>query len=64
MTSYEPWAMYEATDVMAAMDLPEAKTTPAKPLSDPELWVEQHGDYLFRYPPVRLRDPARAEDML
>jgi len=28
MTSYEPWAMYEATDVMAAMDLPEAKSTP------------------------------------
>lgn len=31
-------------------------------LSDPERWVEDHGDYLFRYAIARLRDPARAED--
>jgi RNA polymerase sigma-70 factor (ECF subfamily) len=33
-------------------------------LSDPEQWVEQHGDYLFRYALARLRDPSRAEDMV
>lgn len=31
-------------------------------LSDPEQWVELHGDYLFKYALLRLRDPARAED--
>lgn len=31
-------------------------------LSDPERWVEEHGDYLFRYALGRLRDPAKAED--
>jgi len=33
-------------------------------LSDPERWVEEHGDYLFKYALSRLRDPARAEDMV
>ncbi len=31
-------------------------------LSDPERWVEEHGDYLFKFALMRLRDPARAED--
>jgi len=31
-------------------------------LSDPERWVEEHGDYLFKYAMIRLRDPAKAED--
>ena len=35
---------------------------PPTRLSDPERWVEEHGDYLFRYALGRLRDPARAED--
>ena len=33
-------------------------------LSDPERWVEEHGDYVFKYALSRLRDPARAEDMV
>jgi RNA polymerase sigma-70 factor (TIGR02943 family) len=31
-------------------------------LSDPEQWVDLHGDYLFKYALMRLRDPGRAED--
>jgi RNA polymerase sigma-70 factor (TIGR02943 family) len=31
-------------------------------LSDPERWVEEHGDYLFKYALLRLRDVGRAED--
>jgi RNA polymerase sigma-70 factor (ECF subfamily) len=31
-------------------------------LSDPEQWVDLHGDYLFNYALMRLRDPARTED--
>ncbi|MEP6847356.1 MAG: sigma-70 family RNA polymerase sigma factor [Acidobacteriota bacterium] len=29
---------------------------------DPTVWVDDHGDYLFRYAVVRLRDEAQAED--
>ena len=31
---------------------------------DPERWVAEHGDYLFKVALVRLRDPARAEDLV
>jgi RNA polymerase sigma-70 factor (ECF subfamily) len=31
-------------------------------LSEPEQWVELHGDYLFRYAMMRLRDASKAED--
>src|SRR5271165_5581144 len=43
----------------------EGKSTDSrKPpgLSDPEQWVDLHGDYLFKYALMRLRDPAKAED--
>jgi RNA polymerase sigma-70 factor (ECF subfamily) len=33
-----------------------------KELSNPELWVEEHGDYLFQFALVRLRNRAAAED--
>jgi len=33
-------------------------------LSDPERWVEEHGDYLFKFALVRLRDATRAEDLV
>ena len=39
---------------------PDAK--PAAGLSDPERWVDEHGDYLFKFALMRLRDPAKAED--
>lgn len=29
---------------------------------DPAVWVDDHGDYLFRFALVRLRDEARSED--
>ena len=31
-------------------------------LSDPERWVDEHGDYLFKFALLRLRDETRAED--
>ena len=30
--------------------------------SDPERWVDEHGDYLFKFALARLRDPLKAED--
>jgi RNA polymerase sigma-70 factor (TIGR02943 family) len=50
----------------APVPLPEIPTppAPAPQLSDPERWVDLHGDYLFKYALSRLRDPARAEDLV
>jgi RNA polymerase sigma-70 factor (ECF subfamily) len=31
---------------------------------DPSLWVDRHGDYLFRYAMFRLRNSSLAEDMV
>jgi RNA polymerase sigma-70 factor (TIGR02943 family) len=47
---------------------PVADQTAGQPgagnLSDPERWVEEHGDLLFRYALSRLRDTAKAEDLV
>jgi RNA polymerase sigma-70 factor, ECF subfamily len=32
--------------------------------SNPEHWVDDYGDYLYRYALTRLRDPSRAEDVV
>ena len=38
---------------------------PARPnRSDPERWVEDHGDYLYAYALTRVRDPVKAEDFV
>ncbi len=47
---------------MANDEAPASKPLLSASLSDPERWVDEHGDYLFRYALGRLRDPARAED--
>lgn len=33
-------------------------------ISDPETWVKQHGEYLYRYALMRVRDQALAEDLI
>ena len=48
-------------------DEPPVAAAPFPPpgqLSDPERWVEEYGDYLFKYALSRVRDPAKAEDMV
>ena len=35
---------------------------PSIPPSDPERWVDEYGDYLFKFALLRLRDEARAAD--
>lgn len=32
--------------------------------SDPETWIDQHGDVLYRYALARLRDPGAAEEVV
>src|SRR5579859_737592 len=44
-----------------------AETSPrpvAGGLSDPERWVEEHGDYLFKFALMRMRDATKAEDVV
>lgn len=41
------------------------KTSPdSRPLLDPTQWLGEHGDYLYRYGLMRVRDRAVAEDLL
>jgi len=45
----------------------ESSATTAKagaPTADPDRWVEDHGDYLFKFALARLRDLTRAEDLV
>jgi RNA polymerase sigma-70 factor (ECF subfamily) len=48
----------------AATTPPTVPATSPPRLSDPERWVEEHGDYLFKFALVRLRDATKAEDMV
>lgn len=34
------------------------------PPTDPQLWLERHGDYLYRYALARVRTPEVAEDVV
>ncbi|MBU6401984.1 MAG: sigma-70 family RNA polymerase sigma factor [Verrucomicrobia bacterium] len=49
-----------------APTVPRAEATePAPPgLSDPREWVARHGDYLYRYALIRVRDGTTAEDLV
>src|ERR1041385_316694 len=56
-------ANVNSEDISLAGALESEKLAPAGTrLSDPERWVDEHGDYLFKFALVRLRDPAKAED--
>ena len=56
--------MNTESSLVAGEPLPEvaAQQRAYATLSDPERWVGEHGDYLFKYALMRLRDPAKAED--
>jgi RNA polymerase sigma-70 factor (ECF subfamily) len=40
----------------------EAQTKPVGQSADPGRWLDDHGDYLFKYAVFRLRDDTAAED--
>src|SRR5688572_14322179 len=44
--------------------LNSASGTASAGLLDPERWVEEYADSLFRYALIRLRDSTKAEDMV
>jgi RNA polymerase sigma-70 factor (ECF subfamily) len=43
---------------------PSGQTTAARALDDPATWVDEHGDALFRYALLRVRERATAEDVV
>lgn len=40
------------------------KTIAPEPAIDPESWIDEHGDVLFRFALMRVRDETLAEDMV
>ena len=57
----------QQTARLAAGDEDRMDNTPIPTVEwniDPAAWVDDHGDYLFRYALVRLRDDERAEDVV
>jgi RNA polymerase sigma-70 factor, ECF subfamily len=52
---------HTANDAESAAN-PQCSGVNSSGLSDPERWVDEHGDYLFKYALLRLRDVAKAED--
>ena len=46
---------------MSALHLIE---TTSQPALDPAIWLQRHGDYLYKYALFRMRDPAAAEDVM
>jgi len=42
----------------------ETGTVENRHMPDPETWVDQYGDYLYRFALSRLRDRAAAEDLV
>jgi RNA polymerase sigma-70 factor, ECF subfamily len=56
-------SLVRTADGSNPVQLPPPEGAPAMPgLSDPERWVELHGDYLFGFAIMRLRDATKAED--
>lgn len=47
---------------MDAHDSPPEVSSATAGLSDPERWVDEHGDYLFKFALLRLRDESKAEE--
>jgi RNA polymerase sigma-70 factor (ECF subfamily) len=43
---------------------PRGQSAAARVLGDPATWVDEHGDALFRYALLRVRDTATAEDVV
>lgn len=48
-------------EMQIAEQVTSARVEAARPI-DPTVWVDEHGDYLFRYAVLRLRDESLAED--
>ena len=65
-----PWNILQRKylDLLVYEKMRFPKTEGAKPVpatgADPERWVEEHGDCLYRYALLRVRRPEVAEDLV
>jgi RNA polymerase sigma-70 factor (ECF subfamily) len=53
-----------ADDGLSAAIKADATEASSAGLSDPKQWVESHGNYLFRYALIRVRNETVAEDLV
>jgi len=51
-------------DYIEVMEGPLMKPASEGSLLDPDRWVDEYGEFLFKHALLRLRDPATAEDMV
>ena len=42
----------------------QTQTGTPKQLDDPEIWVDQYGESLYRFALARVKDPSIAEDLV
>jgi RNA polymerase sigma-70 factor (ECF subfamily) len=49
---------------MQSVEAIAAPILPVQNAVDPSAWVDEHGDYLFRYAVARVRDESAAEDLV
>lgn len=54
----------DAADVASRPTGSGGQTTDTRTLGDPATWVDEHGDALFRYALLRIRERASAEDVV
>lgn len=53
-----------SNDSNTARDRQVTPAPPSKNDADPALWLEEHGDYLFRYAYLRINSQETAEDLV
>src|SRR5215470_16642454 len=61
---FKPQIINERFRKRQKMSAVHALKTISRPILDPTIWLEQHGDYLYRYALLRLRDSGAAEDLV
>lgn len=59
-----PCSGYGVPTMTVQTDPPETGQSNHKQNLDPETWVAEYGDYLYRYALLRLRDHATAQDVV
>lgn len=55
---------FSSMDQMQDVGYSSEKTRTSEPAVNPESWIDQHGDVLYRFAFMRLRDETLAEDMV
>lgn len=60
----EQWGSGDVANDRGHADMKNMQTETQTQRLDPEVWVDEYGDYLFRYALSRIHDPEFAEDLV